>query len=111
MPRTRTEPESKAGGEATQRRSRTGKLKTSALVLAGAAIVGAVPTQLHAPRHENVAASSDAGAPLMRRDAGAVDLDVVNSERPVDLSAKPSLDSRPSARKRAGSCWHYPARA
>jgi ATP-binding cassette, subfamily B, bacterial CvaB/MchF/RaxB len=82
--------------EATQRRFLTGKLKTSALVLAGAAIVGAVPTQLHAPRDENVAASSDAVAPLMRRDAGAVDLDVVNSERPADVSAKPSLDIAPA---------------
>ena len=86
-------PEQGRAEEPTQHRSRNGKLKTSALVLAGAAIVGAVPTQLRAPRHENAATSSDAGAPLLQRTAESVDVNVVNSERPVDLNAKPSLDS------------------
>ena len=86
-------PEEGRAEEATQHRSRNGKLKTSALVLAGAAIVGAIPTQLRTPRHENAAASSDAAGPLLQRSAESVDVNVVNSERQVDLNAKPSLES------------------
>jgi ATP-binding cassette subfamily B protein RaxB len=79
--------------ETTQRRSRAGIMKTSAFALAGAAIVSAVPTQLHAPRYENVEASSDAGARLTHRGEESDNANVVNSERRVDLSAKASLGS------------------
>ena len=95
VPRSRylQAPEQGRAEEAAQHRSRNGKLKTSALVLAGAAIVGAIPTQLRAPRHENAAASSDVAGPLLQRSAESVDVNVVNSERQVDLNAKPSLES------------------
>jgi ABC-type multidrug transport system fused ATPase/permease subunit len=78
--------------ETTQHRSRTGIMKTSALALAGAAIV-AVPSQLEAPRYGNVEASSDVGAPLRNRGKQPDNVNVVNSERRVDFSAKASLDS------------------
>jgi ATP-binding cassette subfamily B protein RaxB len=53
------------------------KLKTSALVLSGAAMVGAVPTVLLAPRSEKMATSDGVGTPPAQPGAESAGADVV----------------------------------
>jgi ATP-binding cassette subfamily B protein RaxB len=80
--------------EGTQRSSGAGKLRTSALALAGAVIVGGVPTQLQSSRDETIAASRIADAPAMPRSSESTYVNIVNSDRQmVDQGAKASFGS------------------
>jgi ATP-binding cassette subfamily B protein RaxB len=79
-----------------QRRFLTGKLKTSALALAGTAIVVAVPTLLHAPRNENVATSNDTRPPVSQTVPESLDVSTVDSKPQVDLTAKAPLNDAPA---------------
>ena len=69
---------------------RTRKLKTSALLLAGAAIVVAVPTHLLAPRNEKIATSNEAGAPPPLPGAGSAGTSVVNSKGSLNDALAPT---------------------
>jgi ATP-binding cassette subfamily B protein RaxB len=86
--------------ERAQRSSGAGKLRTSALALAGAAIVGGVPTQLQSSRHETIAASRSVGASAVPPNTESTYVNIVNSDgQMVDLGAKASV----------GSAAHAPA--
>ena len=69
---------------------RTRKLKTSALVLAGAAIVGAVPTLLLAPRNEKIVTFNEAGTPPSQPGAESAGAHVVNSEASLNDAPAPT---------------------
>ncbi len=106
--------------QAAEGRPRGWMLKVSALALAGVAMIGAVlalrggvpglpkqppfiaaaqgPTKVQPPSDDTVAASTDAGAPLLKDNAKPASVKVVSSEeQPVDLSAQGSLGNPPPA--------------
>ncbi len=103
-----------------ERRPMRWKLAVSALAIAGVAMIGAVfalkggapglrrdppfiaaaqgPTKVAPPSDQTVAASSDAGATLLKDSAKPGSVKVVDSEeQPVDLSAQGSVGNPPPA--------------
>jgi hypothetical protein len=112
--------DSQAAGQASDGRSRRWKLTVSALALAGLAMIGAVfalkgrvpglpkdppfiaaaqgPTKVQPPSDETVTASNDPGLSVLKDNAKAGSVKIINSEeQPVDLSAQGSPDSSPPA--------------
>jgi sporulation related protein len=109
-----------AGEPDDQRRPRRWRLTVSALALAGVAMIGAVfalkagapglrrdppfiaaaqgPTKVAPPTEEAAAASSEAGASLLKDNSKPGSVKLVNSEeQPVDLGAQAALNNPPAA--------------
>ena len=91
--------------EATQSSSRAGRLKTSALALAGAAIIGVVPTMVQPPSDETIPASSSA----MQRSAESTHVKAVNSEQQMPEKPAKAGGARKAAQAAAESSEGAPA--
>src|SRR5271166_289549 len=112
--------DSQAAGQASDGGSRRWKLTVSALALAGLAMIGAVfalkgrvpglpkdppfiaaaqgPTKVQPPSDETVTAANDPGVSVLKDNAKAGSVKIINSEeQPVDLSAQASPGNPPPA--------------